>query len=167
MSYLRGLGLDENAPKWCSDLTPRADCTASAGVCMPFDATTLAAFQKTQRLVNAILAKRGLPLIDVDGRIGPRTVSALKTISSTPESITSCDVVAAQIYSLLWALTDQAGREQAVLVPDPPTSRPSTVKPDGTIYNPPDAGFAPTTLAIVAIGIGAVLAVGKKGKKRR
>lgn len=171
MSYFHGLGVIPQGPAgsvpwWCSPEMPQGGCAPTAGLCKPMNAGTLTLFQMIQRRINAISAKRRLPLVDVDGRIGSKTVLALRAISSDPFSIVDCNAIAKNSLALVGALEAQMNSEGASYVPDPGGSRPSTVKPDGTVEHPP-AGFSPMTLMLLAVGIGAVIALGtKKGRRK-
>ena len=177
MSYLPSSGLGEEtgatsslvgAPWWCSPAMPQGSCTVTAGVCKPMNQATITLFQMIQRRINALLAKRKKSLINVDGRIGSATVSAMRAISSSPESITGCDVVAKNSLALVGALDAQMASEGAVFVPDPKSSRPSTVGPDGNIVNPPDGlQISPVAMMLVAVSLGAVVALGGKKRSRR
>jgi hypothetical protein len=160
-------------PSWCSQAHPMTGCTPTAGLAKPMNPGTLELFKKLQRMLNAILAKRGLRTIDVDGRIGSATVLGMAAISTNPTLIATGgpDQIAAQSVALDGALQRQMISEGATLIPpDPPTSRPSVVKTDGTVAHPPQGfSISPTMLAITAVGIGAVIALGgkKKGKRSR
>lgn len=142
-------------------------------IAVPLDASTLSDFQTLQREMNALLAKRNEPLVDVDGRIGSNTMSALMTLSSDPGSITGADVVADQIWALNAALRQQMTDEWATFVADPvPSSPPSTASGSGVV-NPPDDvirsadGMSMTTKVVLAIGAGVIAAYYLKKKKRR
>jgi lysozyme family protein len=158
MSYFGGLGADTTG--W----TLRAD-----GVVIPTDAETLAVFQTLQREINAILAKIGQSLIAVDGRIGWGTIAALRLITSkysVPKAgATSPSWVAFNAIPTIKELGTLMGTLGAGFVADPSSSKPSTVKPDGTIDNPPD-GLSTTTIAIVAIALGATVALLSRRRRR-
>lgn len=142
-------------------------------IAVPLDAGTLLNFQTLQRDINAIMARKNEPLIDVDGRIGSKTVAALLTISDDPGSITGAQVVADDIWSLLTAMTTQMAALQAYFVPDPVPSSPPSVASGTGVVNPPDDiirsadGPSMTTMIVIAVGVGVAAAYLFKKKRRK
>lgn len=166
VSYLRGLGVLEEGGTW----------SLRSGVAVPLVPAMLSYFESIQRVVNAINAKEKRPLIPVDGRIGPVTADAVSVISvkhgtdpwiNTKITPTFIAQNAPDVVGELLPLMQRLG---AIYVPDPRTSsKPSTLKQDGTIDNPPDAGFqlSPVAMVIAAASVGVVIALGTKKKGRR
>lgn len=162
-SYMHGLG-DVAADSW----------TLRSGVAIPLAAVTLVLFQQLQRQVNAINAKIKLPLIAVDGRIGPATAKAVGVLSLkygsgeraggdfTPSYVASkADGISVELSGVMTMLG-------ASYVADPKTSSPPSVATaSGTVINPAD-GPSATTLVIGAVAVGAAIALlGKGGKNRK
>lgn len=160
-------------PRYALGATSGAGWELRGGVAIPLTAAMLVSFQSIQRAINAINAKQGRALVDVDGRLGPKTIEALSTIvyknGTDPWASTTVTptFVADNVAEISDELKSLMGHVGATYVPDPkPTSAPSTVKTDGTINNPPDS-TSTTTLVIAAIAIGgAVALIAKKRKKR-
>jgi hypothetical protein len=142
-------------------------------IAVPVDAATLFEYQTLQREINALLAKRNEPLIDVDGRIGGNTMSALLTLSSDPGSITSTSVIADHSYGLVEALREQMTQEWATFVPDPVPSSPPSVASGSGVVNPSDdemrsaEPMSMTTKVALALGLGVIAAYVLKKRKRR
>ncbi len=156
-------------PWWCSPANPQGNCTPTPGVAKPMNAGTLELFKTIQRIANALLAKRGSrTLVPVDGRIGAMTLTALRTLSSTPAAITDVDVVARASIALSQEMESQRAAAGAPFVPDPAGSSPSVANPDGTVTHPAEAPrLSTTTMLLAAVGIGAVVALGgKKGRRK-
>lgn len=141
-------------------------------IAVPLDAGTLADFQTLQRDLNALLAKRNEPLVDVDGRIGGNTLAALMTISSDPGSITGAQVVADNIWTLLAALRQQMTNEWATPVADPVPASPPSVASGSGVVNPSDdqirsaEPMSMTTKVVIAVGIGVIASYFLKKKRR-
>lgn len=170
MSYFHGVGADiEIGPVEMIG----AGFTMRSGVAIPLTSSVLTAFQNLQRAINAINAKQGRALIGVDGRIGEKTADALSSIvwtnSTDPWANTKVNplYVAENAGAIASELTSLMGRIGASYVADPSTSsQPSTVKPDGTINNPPD-GPSTTTIVIAAVAIGGVIALATRKRRKR
>lgn len=149
------------------------DCKPIPGVCLPLDSATLAAFKSVQRTTNAILAKLGKPLIDVDGRIGMGTVRAVN--AALPAGYQNCEALAVTPAMLLNHLIARQTALGAPPVPDPkPKTAPSMPTTGGGVVHPPpdeiargaggsvvDQVFAAvkSPIGIAAAGIGAVLLI--------
>ena len=165
---------------WCSTANQPSGCTPVSGVCKPTTAGTLSQFRSMQQQCNRLLVARGKSPIDVDGRIGPRTLSAVNGFESvTGKSYGSCDGAARDAGLLTSMFMNAANRENApAKVPDPPPTSPPTIASGAGVQNPPDdiinrtkgggllgmvsdlgakIGLDPTT-SKMAIGGGALLA---------
>lgn len=162
-SYMHGLG-DVAASSW----------TLRSGIAIPLAAATLVLFTQLQRQVNAINAKIKLPLIAVDGRIGPGTCKAIAALSLkygsgeraggdfTPTFVaTKADGISAELTGVMTMLG-------AGYVADPKASSPPSIATaSGTVVNPSD-GPSTTTLVVGALAVGAAVAfLGKKNKRRK
>jgi hypothetical protein len=108
------------ASSWCSPANPQTGCKAISGICKPMDAATLDVYKTIQRSLNRLLAKDGKALLDVDGRIGPKTVSAVNGYMQ--QSHASCDSVAKEADAISGALGALAMAKGAPAVADPAKS---------------------------------------------
>jgi hypothetical protein len=171
------LGADATGVPWyCSVATPQGGCTPIANVAKPMNAATLDLFNNIQRAINALLAKRGKTLIGVDGRIGPATVSALKSLQTSPSQI-ALDVESVAKYSpeVYAELQNRMTTEGAALVADPRSSSPPTVAIGGSVVSPSDAAIkaslpqmsTQTMLILAAVAIGGGVALFGKKRPRR
>ena len=163
------------ATSWCSDRNPQGDCKALKNICKPMDSSTLGTFKNLQRQVNTSFGKG---VIDVDGRIGPKTISATtKALNKFPHTFGTfghCDSLA--------AVADEVGAFLAIgnkgkrPVKDPTGGSPPSVavaSPGGgtTIFHPPEqAGFvqfvtSPIGMASVAGAV--VLFLVMRDKKKQ
>jgi hypothetical protein len=161
---------------WCSDRTPQAGCKALNNICKPMDATTLAIFKGIQREANKILAKLKKGVLDVDGRIGRLTRTAINQILGS--NFQHCDEVAGRSQQILASLATKAASMGAAPVPDPKGgSKPSVVvkTPEGgtTVFHPPEqAGFvgfvkSPIGMASVAGAVVLFLVMSDKKKPKK
>jgi hypothetical protein len=175
------LGADTatGVPYYCSVATPQGGCTPVAGVAKPMNAATLVVFQELQQAVNALLAAKNraganFELVDVDGRIGPGTVAALKILKGLPDiastiglfgvSIDS-EIVARMSLTLRGYLFAAMAATGAQLVPNPtPKSPPSVPGPGGSVINPPNSEISGgitallgNPLAVAAFAVGGLL----------
>jgi hypothetical protein len=164
-----------SAPSWCSDRNPQGNCKAEKNICKPMDAATLGVFKNLQRQVNTSFGKG---VIDVDGRIGPKTVSATnKALDQFPHtfgSFSHCDTLSARADEVGAFL---AGFNQGKPpVKDPKGGSPpsvAVVAPDGStsVHNPPSqAGIidfvkSPIGMASVAGAVVLFLVMSDKKKK--
>jgi hypothetical protein len=155
------------------------------GVAIPWNETTLTFFNSIQRAINALLAKRGKPLIGVDGRIGPSTVKAMEVLSQPSWDNVIPDInvetVARGAGPVVDMLQNMMHKEGAAYVPDPKTSSPPTVAVGGKVRNPSTADMesaagqggalamlkSPLGIAAIAIGGMVLLSSGKPSKKKR
>jgi hypothetical protein len=149
------------------------DFTSSGGIYKPSDATTLATFKLLQDSTNRILATQKKRLIDVDGRIGPRTTSAVNAVLGT-------SLTAAQVADQAEALASQATTLAAsmnapkVKAPTSKIAPPSVALPSGEVKHPSDAaimgaGFAnvmSSPLGLIGIGAGVFLFMSMRKKKK-
>ena len=135
MSYHRkGMG------DWCSDTHPASGCSPISGVCKPTDAATLDIFKNLQGQLNRVAVQKGWQKIDVDGRLGSKTVDLYNRV--TGESLGRCDELASQAAAAaarVFGIANQIGAPAAV--PPPITSRPSKALPGGGVVDPPGAGI--------------------------
>lgn len=168
---------------YCSVANPRPGCTPVAGVAIPMTAAALANFKELQRQINRVLAKKGKKLLSVDGRIGSSTMAALNVVRDT-------GAVAAVLLTLQRTIDDVASNAATVAtvakgvadalgagaVADPkPTTPPSLPGPNGTVLNPPADAIAASAgelslsspLVLAAIGVGVLLLLGNKRRRRR
>lgn len=167
--YMQGMGAFEDL-----GTTEGVLWQMRSGVAIPLSYVMLGYFQAIQRAVNAINAHDGKPLVTVDGRIGPATADAVGLIANKYGSDPWANVnitatyVAENAAASVSELVSLMGRIGATYVPDPKVSaaKVSVVKPDGTIYNPPD-GPSTTTLVLGAVAVGAVIAFMSKKKRRK
>jgi lysozyme family protein len=163
--YLREqLGDDAASASYCTPGNVPPGCTPVAGVSKPMDQITLTTYQQIQRATNALRAKRGLPLIDVDGRLGPQTLSAIGTVYTSGQIPLDLETAAANAMALAAQLMTQVLVERANYVPDPSPSSPPTVLVAGAVQNPPDdqvaaaaGGFFSTPLGLAALAVGGVV----------
>lgn len=163
---------------WCSPANPQAGCTTLAGVCKPMNHVTLGKFKELQNQLNRLAVANNLPKINVDGRIGSKTVSLYN--KGVGGSMTSCDQLSAitvtgQSISLAKAAALAIGAPAKV---DPPiTSRPSIAKADGTVADPPLLSVTDSIfglfespiglLAVAGLGYMGYRTMSKKPKRRR
>jgi hypothetical protein len=167
MGYLgndEGYASVSGLPKttWCSERNPQGKCKPIRGVCKPMDRPTLELFWDLQRNTNAHLAKAGKTLLDVDGRIGPKTVKGVNFALGS--KVSHCDDISANADNVNGLLSLKAAAVGAKRVPDPKRpggSPPSLPGPGGSVIHPPlqQAGFtqfvtSPIGMASIA---GAVL----------
>lgn len=161
---------------WCSTSNPQGSCTPIAGVCKPMNVDTLDVYEKMQRLLNRLLAFKGKTLISVDGRIGKRTVDAVKYTLGADYG--SCDRLAADADSVVNRLSMLVISTPNVptTVPDPPSSSPpSRPSPDGSgqVVHPPLtigdqlANVVANPMMLAAVGVAGLLVYKKLGKKGR
>ena len=166
--YMTGSGYSTigalQAASWCSDRNPQGNCKAVKNICKPMDSATLGVFKGLQRQVNKTFGKG---VIDVDGRIGPKTVSATnKALNEFPHTFgtfSHCDTLAARADEGSAFL---AGNNQGKkVIKDPQGGSPPSVaivSPDGrtSVFNPPEqagfVGFVKSPLGM-ASGAGAVV----------
>jgi hypothetical protein len=165
------------ATGWCSDRNPQGTCKPLKNICKPMDSIHLAMFKLLQRAVNTFFGKG---VIDVDGRIGPKTVSATnKALNSFPHTFGTfghCDTLAARADEVGSFITDANLRAKKKPVKDPAGGSPPSVAvvgPSGRteIFHPPaQAGFvtfvkSPVGMASVAAGVVLFLVMSDKKKK--
>ena len=135
---LQPIGLGD----WCSSTHPQQGCQALVGICKPMDFATLEKYKTLQRELNRLLKLDNKSLLDVDGRIGPKTVSAL---SNYVGGYTHCDQVAGSIDSVISLVKGKVGMRAAPVVADPPRSKDVASKYDPTtkmvVHPPQGAGF--------------------------
>lgn len=153
-----GLGLDEELGAlgqtgsgfgFCSASNPQAGCSPVAGVCKPMNNEVLGVFQHIQGLINQLLGKRGLPLIAVDGRIGPATVAALGKVGFALAPGASCDSVAIAAGTVDSVLSAQVRDEGASGYPTRPTTQispPTVAGPGGIPRHPSDTKIAASAM---------------------
>jgi len=175
MSYGHlGPGVLQPIGDWCSSTHPQEGCNALNNICKPMDFASLESFKGLQRQLNRLLKADGHTLLDVDGRIGPKTVSAVGRYSSG--GYTHCDQVAAGIDALRSTISGMANARGAAPVADPPRSaeRASKVDPTTGEMVHPDvygAGFLgmPWWLLLAAGAAGYLVytTTGPAKKKRR
>lgn len=126
-------------PFWCSDKSPQTNCKAVKNICKPMDSHTLDLIKGLQRQANKVLNVAKKTLLDVDGRVGPLTTSAVNAILGT--NFSHCDEVMARINSLLTSMATNAASFAAVPDPSRPGgSKPSIAGPGGTVIHPPAEG---------------------------
>jgi hypothetical protein len=183
--FMEDLGAVSEGIWYCSPAQVQGGCTPIAGVSIPWNVTTLTFFNAIQRAINALLAKRGKPLIGVDGRIGPATVRAMETLSQPswdnviPEI--NNETIARGAGPVVDMLQNMMHAEGATYVPDPRTSSPPTVAIKGAVVNPSTSAMAaaaggggalamlksPLGLAAIAVGGLLVYSSSKPRKKKR
>lgn len=145
-SPMNGLGATAGGG-WCSDKHPAGNCKPLRNICKPIDADTLESVKKAQRFANAILLATKKSLIDVDGRIGPKSVSAINSILGM--SMTHCDQAMGRLGEIVPALFAIVAQGGLTVPPDVSKTPPSVPGPGGSVVNPPNS-------AIQQAGIGAV-----------
>lgn len=132
-------------------------------VCYPSVALILEGVKNLQRNLNRLLALAGAPLLDVDGRPGPRTVQALNSGAVLlPATVTNCEQVIIGLDSLNSAVTQAVNIAGAPPVPDPKSSNPSMVV-NGKVVHPSGQLF----WWLAAAGVGAALWWKSKKRKRQ
>jgi hypothetical protein len=162
------------AQSWCSDRNPQGNCKALKNICKPMDAPTLGVFKTLQREVNTSFGKG---VIDVDGRIGPKTVSATnKALDKFPHtfgSFSHCDTLSARADEVgaFFANSNKGKRR----VKDPRGGSPpsvAVVAPDGStsVFNPPQqsgfAGFVKSPIGMASVAGAVVLFLVMSDKKK-
>lgn len=158
-----GLGATEpgDPSNWCSDQNPQGTCKPLVNICKPMNSATLAGIKTLQRQTNALLSKIGKTLLDVDGRVGPKTMGAVNSILGT--NFSHCDELMFRLNSLAGSMATRAASEGVVPPRDPrPKSPPSQPGAGGTVIHPPNdqikqAGFgavltSPIGLAALVVG---------------
>jgi hypothetical protein len=162
---------------WCSDRNPQGKCKPLVNICKPMDLATLAIIKTIQRQSNALLKASGNTLLDVDGRVGSLTTSAVNRILGT--SFTHCDEVMQRGDEMASALTSKAASVGVTPPPDPKSKTPpSKPGPGNTVVHPPNsaiqqAGFTAmltSPIGIAALVVGGLLiwkATQKPKKKKR
>jgi hypothetical protein len=137
------------------------------------DFATLEKYKTLQRELNSLLKLDGKSLLLVDGRIGPKTVSAL---SNYVGGYSHCDQVAAAIDAVIASVKTNVLGRNAPPVADPPRSKDAASKVDpktGEMTHPPDtqtAGlFGMPWWMLLAAGITGYLVYSSTGpaKKKR
>lgn len=149
---------------WCSDKNPQPGCTALKNICKPMDAATLEVFKDLQRQTNRVLNSQGRTLLDVDGRIGPKTMAAVTQIVDVPFG--HCDNLSAVANDMSALIRSKADQMNAVAVSDPVTSVPSVAKPDGTVEHPRKKGIPFSWWGMAAIVVGGLVIAGAGDKKK-
>jgi len=155
MSYHRALG------DWCSAQQARPECpTPPAGICIPTDAATLEHVKFAQRNVNRLNKLFGEALVDVDGRIGPKSKEAFSRELERASHLdllplVYCDNAISNILAIGNRLWGRAEDLAAPIVPDSSKTPPSMPRPDGGVSHPPanqmQAGFSPAMLAMLGL----------------
>ena len=91
---------------WCSPSNPQGTCApiflGGAEVCKPMDSATLAVFNRLQAAVNTLLGMDGKQQLRIDGRLGPKTTSAVNLYVSNKFS--DCNALASVADSVIEAL---------------------------------------------------------------
>lgn len=158
---------------YCTVAHPYPGCTPIAGVAKPTTAEMLDRFTVTQRLLNALRAKQGLALIDVDGRIGPQTVDAMKRFADPGVANNTVDAICQNIDRLVDDLTTEMQRQGTSFVADPVPKSPPSMASGAGVINPPNSAIAATMgggslekLLPIAAGVVGVLLVLKLSKKK-
>ena len=163
-----------SAPSWCSDRNPQGNCKAEKNICKPMDTATLGVFKNLQRQVNTSFGKG---VIDVDGRIGPKTVSATnKALNQFPHTFgtfSHCDTLSARADEVAAFL--QGFNKGKRPVKDPRGGSPpsvAVVSPGGgtTVFNPPAqsgfVGFVKSPLGMASVAGAVVLFLVMSDKKK-
>lgn len=170
MGYL-GLGLVDY-PGWCSDKNPQGTCKRLYGVCKPMTIPVLNLFKSLQTQLNRIAHVKGYGKIEVDGRIGSKTVALVN--KALDQSHGSCDSVAQMSDQLATKAMSLANSLNApTTVPVPVAKAPSMPAPDGTtVINPSPAfdlgrirAFMATPLGLLLIGGGVFWFLKSREKK--
>jgi len=172
--HMGALGALAEVGAYCTVAHPYMGCTPIAGVAKPATAEMLDRFNMIQRVLNALRAKQGLALIDVDGRIGPQTVAAMKRFADPGVPNGTVDEIAANSSRLFDDLTTEMQRQGANFVTDPVPKSPPSIASGSGVINPPDskiiqtmgAGGSLEKLLPVAAGVVGVLLLMKLGKKK-
>lgn len=162
---------------FCSTMNDQCKSPIS-GVCLPMNAEAVATFKSLQGQLNRVAAVKGWPLVNVDGRIGEKTVSLLERVLGITAQ--DCNFVAMGAMGFAAQVAIKANSAGAPTTVKPPaSSKPSVTLADGTVYHPPGAREAwftamlksPVGLAALVVG-GLVLVQmqskgrGKKSKKK-
>lgn len=138
-----------------------ADWTNVSGVCRPGNKPALDAFKALQSQLNRAAVVLKLSKVDVDGRIGPKTVELYTKVVGP--GMYACDMLAVVTttgasVSMAKAAADKLNAP--AVVPPPITSRPSTVAADGSIKDPPLLGITDMAFSLVSSPFGLLIAAG-------
>ncbi len=157
------------------ELTAGTDWSVVGGICRPTNSTALREIKGLQSNANRILKAKGKALIDVDGRVGPKTLAAVNYLvpmmGASFGHFSNCSEVTKWADDLNLTFEGYANTNRYPAVGAPPTSRPSTVTSTGKIYNPPQqAGFVQfltTPVGLALVGGGVFLFLMSKDKKKK
>lgn len=161
MPYQLAMG-SEDQTHWCSTSNPQGSCKPLSGVCKPMDSDTLAKFKELQNQLNRVAKVSGWSLIDVDGRLGSKTVALYNKAQGG--NLVGCDMLASITVSgtsiaTIKMIADQMNAPAVVKAPI--TSRPSYVDPKtGKIADPPGLAITDTLFGLVSSPFGIVIAAG-------
>lgn len=124
----------------------------ASGICLAKTTDALTQYKDVQRACNRILSYVKRPLLQVDGQLGPATVTAVNQCYDAGQNISSYDVggnfsncaeIAAQASAIIQQLTQWAYFYNMPAVGDPPsTHKASVARADGTVENPTAAELA-------------------------
>lgn len=125
-----GTGFGLASDLWCSSQNQAVRCpNVAKGVCVPLDNPTLGRVKSIQRYLNRMRSFQKLPLLYVDGMIGPKTFailnSALPDTGSSLGPFSFCDNAMAHIEEVETHFSGWVARAALGPVPDPviPKSR--------------------------------------------
>lgn len=166
MSYFSGMGELPTA-QWCSDKNPTCKRPLRK-ICKPMTPDALSLSKTLQRQLNRQLAATTGKLLDVDGRPGPNTLSAVNTILGT--NYDHCDQIMADLDTIVNRVSSITLVFPPVADPPKPKSPPSVVTPEGQVAHPKTAGIGGGLLGAAALLVGGYLvyqAVDKGPKKKR
>lgn len=177
-NYTQAMG-QTSGGAWCSSANPQANCTITPGVCKPMTSWVLALFKELQNQLNRLAVAKGYSKINVDGRIGSKTVELYN--KAVGGSFSGCDALSAMTVdgrSIALAKTAAAAVGAPASVPPPITSRPSIAKADGSVVDPPAMAITDTLFGLFENPLGLLVLAGggyvayrsfgkKKGRKTR
>jgi len=144
------------------------NATKFPGVCKPTNKATLDIYFELQRQLNRVAKVKGLPLISVDGDIGPGTLRLVNAsgVSSGAKECQGVALVADMLAAKAKGMADAAGAPTTVAGPSPARSPSILNLATGTETQfPPPPGSASLADAFKNLGTPmiAALAVGVLG----
>lgn len=147
-------------------------------ICKPLTYASLASGQDLQRQLNRMAKVKSLPLISIDGAIGPGTVSLFATVTGNAQT---CSAIGASCVAFTQTVQLQADLVGApTFVPAPSPSAPlSLATASGKVVKAPLSTTAASILdtvglgtlstaeqlGLAALGIGIIYFIGKGAKK--
>ena len=150
---------------WCSTSHHPSVCGGTkilSGVCKPADAGALANFKELQNQLNRVAQTSGWSLLDVDGRLGAKTVEYYNRAQGG--NITDCNMLSSITVSGTSVATIRMIADQMnapAVVKAPITSQPSSVDPrTGQIKDPPGLAITDAVFGLVSSPWGLAIAAG-------